>query len=359
MKKLVTIIGARPQFIKAAVLSHIIKTKNEIKEIIIHTGQHFDENMSAVFFNEMNIPKPDYFLAVNQLSHGAMTGKMIEKIENILLKEKPHAVLVYGDTNSTLAGALAAKKIHFKIIHVEAGLRSFNMNMPEEINRILTDRISDLCCCPTNQAVENLVNEGFKNYPCKILNTGDIMKDSVNYFSALAQKKSNILKNLSLLNTEFVLATIHREDNTTSIDNLKEIVSALNKINESCKVIVPLHPRTKAVLKQNKIGVSFKIIEPIGYFDMLQLLKYCRLVITDSGGLQKEAYFNKKNCIVLRNETEWIELVNHKVAHLTGANTSKILASFNHFMTNKSNFNTNLYGTHPGENIYKAIKNII
>ena len=232
MKKIVTILGARPQFVKAAVLSRVISKYNAIEEVIVHTGQHYDANMSAVFFEEMEIPVPKYNLAISGLSHGAMTGQMLQKIEEVLLEEKPDLVLVYGDTNSTIAGTLAAKKLQIKVVHVEAGLRSFNMKMPEEINRILTDRISDLLLCPTNTAIQNLQNEGFNNFSSKIVKCGDIMKDAVEFYGKTSEEKSSIISTLDLQSNEFVLATIHRQENTDDIKNLKSIFEGLELLND-------------------------------------------------------------------------------------------------------------------------------
>ncbi len=363
MKKIVTILGARPQFVKAAVLSRIITLHNEIEEIIVHTGQHYDTNMSAVFFDEMEIPKPKYNLAINGLNHGAMTGQMLEKIENVLLKEKPNAVVIYGDTNSTIAGALAAKKLDIKVIHIEAGLRSFNMKMPEEINRILTDRISDLLLCPTDTAIENLYNEGFKNLDIKIVKSGDIMKDAVQYYGQTSAQKSNIIKRLNLNPNEFVLATIHRQENTDNLTNLKTIFEALEHISTKKTVVLPLHPRTKHVLEKNDLNYDITTIDPVGYFDMLELLKNCNLVISDSGGLQKEAFFNKKYCIIVREETEWIELVRNNFAKIVGSDGVKIKTAFDNFQIqirdNNTDFSKNLYGNEVGETIHNEIKKIV
>lgn len=359
MKKIVTILGARPQFIKAAVLSRIIAEENNFKEVIVHTGQHYDTNMSAVFFDEMNIPKPKYNLAVNGLSHGAMTGQMLIKIEEVLLIEKPDLVIVYGDTNSTLAGALAAKKMHIKIAHIEAGLRSFNMHMPEEINRILTDRISDFLFCPTSKAADNLQMEGFNNFTAQLIHCGDIMGDAVKYYSQFSAQKSNIINTLKLKNDSFILATIHRQENTDCVENLQSIFEALNSINKNIKVVIPLHPRTKIMLEKHKIKVSAKIIDPVGYFDMLELLKNCNLVITDSGGLQKEAFFNKKHCIIVREETEWIELVTNGFALISGSKSEQILKAFNQLQHKNSKFSLNLYGNNVGKAIHKElVKNL-
>lgn len=359
MKRIVTILGARPQFVKAAVLSRVISKHGSVEEIIVHTGQHYDANMSDIFFSEMEIPKPKYNLAINGLSHGAMTGQMLEKIEAILMVEKPDLVVVYGDTNSTLAGALAAKKLNMKVAHVEAGLRSFNMKMPEEINRILTDRISDLLLCPTDTAIDNLLHEGFEQMPSKITKSGDIMKDAVEYYSAFSKEKSNITSALNLKSNEFVLATIHRQENTDNLENLKSIFKGLEEINKEKLVVLPLHPRTKAILTKHNLHYNLKIIDPVGYFDMLELLKNCNLVVTDSGGLQKEAFFNKKHCIIAREETEWVELVSNKFAKIVGSDSNKIIESFREFQGSKVNFEMNLYGDRVGEKIYSEILNIL
>ena len=359
MKKIVTILGARPQFVKAAVLSRVITEHNEIEEVIIHTGQHFDANMSAIFFVEMGIPKPTYNLDINGLGHGAMTGQMLEKIEKVLIDEKPEAVIIYGDTNSTIAGALAAKKMNIKVVHVEAGLRSFNMKMPEEINRILTDRISDLLLCPTDTAINNLQKEGFSNLDNKIVNCGDIMKDAVEFYSKISAEKSSILNKLSLKNDEFLLATIHRQENTDDIEKLKSIFEGLEQINKQCKVVLPLHPRTRKILEKHQLSYDITTIPPVGYFDMLELLKHCKMVVTDSGGLQKEAFFNKKHCIIARDETEWVELVEKGFATIIGASTFKMIEAFQNFKNSNADFSVNLYGNKVGEKIHTEIINLI
>jgi len=359
MKKIVTILGARPQFVKAAVLSRIISKYNAIEEVIVHTGQHYDANMSAIFFKEMDIPTPKYNLAINGLSHGAMTGQMLLKIEEILLLEKPELVVVYGDTNSTIAGALAAKKMNIKVVHVEAGLRSFNMKMPEEVNRILTDRISDLLVCPTDTAIKNLQKEGFNNLPSKVVKCGDIMKDAVEFYGKTSAKKSSIISTLNLIENEFVLATIHRQENTDSIENLKSIFTGLEEISKQKQVVLPLHPRTKAILEKNNLNYNLTIIDPVGYFDILELLKNCNLVITDSGGLQKEAFFNKKHCVIARGETEWVELVNNGFAKIVGSNTNEMILAFEDFQNSSANFEIDLYGNQVGEKIHSEILKLI
>lgn len=340
--KIITIVGARPQFIKAAALSREFAKHNNIEEIIVHTGQHFDKNMSDVFFNEMEIPKPKYNLAINSLSHGAMTGRMLEGIEELLLKEKPDLLLVYGDTNSTIAGALAAKKLHIKVAHVEAGLRSFNMDMPEEINRILTDRISDYLFCPTQPAVDNLMKEGFKAIDCNVIKCGDVMQDAANFYSKKSEEKASIAKDIDI--DTFALCTLHRAENTDDSRRLTEIVEALNEIHETIPIILPLHPRTKGKIAELGLKLNVKIIPPIGYFDMIELLKKCSLVMTDSGGLQKEAFFFKKNCVTMRDQTEWIELIENDVNVLVGANKEHIIREVNIMMDKKSDFSTDLYG---------------
>ncbi len=359
MKKIVTILGARPQFVKAAVLSRIISKHQKIEEIIIHTGQHYDVNMSAIFFEEMEIPTPKHNLEINGLSHGAMTGQMLIKIEEVLIKEKPNLVVVYGDTNSTISGALAAKKMNIKVVHVEAGLRSFNMKMPEEINRILTDRISDLLLCPTTTAIENLQNEGFQNFPSKIVKCGDIMKDAVEFYGRTSEEKSSIISNLNVEPNKFVLATIHRQENTDSIENLKAIFEGLEQIHSKSQVVMPLHPRTKAILEKHQLNFNIRFIDPVGYFDMLELLKNCNCVVTDSGGLQKEAFFNKKHCIIAREETEWVELVVNGFAKIVGSNSSKMLNAYKNFQNSTVDFNLNLYGNQVGEKIHDEILKIL
>lgn len=340
--KIVTVVGARPQFIKASVVSRAIETSTDIQEIIIHTGQHFDINMSDIFFKDMCIPKPQKNLNINGLTHGAMTGQMMVRIEEILFDENPDWVLVYGDTNSTLAAALAAKKIHIKVAHVEAGLRSFNMYMPEEINRILTDRISDILFCPTDKAVENLKAEGYEKSSVKIIKSGDVMQDAANFYAEIARKPDFDLPE------KFLLCTIHRAENTDNHFQLKEIFKALEKISERMKVILPLHPRTKAKLID--LGYDFSrsnicFLPPVGYLEMVYLLKGCSLVITDSGGLQKEAYFFSKCCITLREETEWVELVSGGFNVLTGSSYRKILDCFHKMIISKNNhFSGRLYG---------------
>lgn len=339
--KIATIIGARPQFVKAAAVSRVIKNTEGVEEVIIHTGQHYDVNMSDVFFEEMDIPKPDYNLNINGMGHGAMTGQMLEEIEKVLISENPDWVLVYGDTNSTLAGALAAKKLHIKVAHVEAGLRSFNMKMPEEVNRIITDRISDVLFCPTSTAVDNLKKEGYENIDTKIINVGDVMLDVALFYKERATKPKDSLPE------QFVLCTVHRAENTDDVDRLKSIFESLEIISKTTPVVLPLHPRTKS--KLISIDYDFdnskiKFINPVGYFEMIWLLQNCSFVMTDSGGLQKEAFFFKKQCITLRDETEWTELVENGFNILAGSESRSILKAVESIHFKAVSFNANLYG---------------
>ncbi|MGI6394842.1 MAG: non-hydrolyzing UDP-N-acetylglucosamine 2-epimerase [bacterium] len=342
--KILTVIGARPQFVKAATVSREFRKHKGIKETIVHTGQHFDKSMSDVFFEEMEIPKPDFNLNIHGLSHGAMTGQMMEKLDTILMNIRPDFVLVYGDTNSTLAGALCASKLHYKVAHVEAGLRSFNMKMPEEINRIIVDRISNILFCPTDTAVMNLKNEGFFDFGVTIVNSGDVMYDAALYYAKKSAKKSLIVIDRALRTNDFVLATIHRAENTDDVLRLSSIVKALNKIAENRRVVLPIHPRTKKMIQQSGLTLKFDVIDPVGYFDMLELLKNCAVVMTDSGGVQKEAYFFKKPCITLRDETEWTELVDEGFNEVVGSDYEKIIDSYNRIPERKCDYEKKLYG---------------
>ena len=354
-KKVVTIVGARPQFVKAAAVSRAI-SQTDIEEILVHTGQHFDHGMSEVFFSEMEITRPKYNLGINSLTHGAMTGRMLEEIEKVLLAEKPDWVVVYGDTNSTLAGGLAASKLHIPVAHVEAGLRSFNMKMPEEVNRILTDRISTLLFCPTQTAVKNLINEGFEHYGCTIEKVGDVMYDAALYYAQKSAEHSTVIDRLSLRGKGFVLVTLHRQENTDDLERLRQIMMALNAIHRELPVVFPMHPRTKKILEQTGIELLFEPIDPVGYFDMIELLKNCSLVMTDSGGLQKEAYFFKKHCVVLRDETEWVELVEGGYNVLVGADYNKLKNCLDTTNKQTKKFNDQYYGD---GSTSKKIANII
>ncbi|CAN5559284.1 UDP-N-acetylglucosamine 2-epimerase (non-hydrolyzing) [soil metagenome] len=340
--KILTVVGARPQFVKAAVISRALQQHGGMQELIVHTGQHYDNNMSDIFFTEMQIPQPAYNLEVKESLHGMMTARMMMGIEKILLDEKPNSVLVYGDTNSTMAASLAAAKLHIPVAHVEAGLRSFNMQMPEEINRIVTDKVSSLLFCPTQTAVDNLAAEGFTQSFYHIHLTGDVMYDAALFYCK--QSTNRIIEQLQLHDKKFILATIHRAENTNNLQELTNIVTALNALTADQQVIVPLHPRTAKLIGQLSVTPKFTIIEPIGYFDMLQLLQHCSLVITDSGGLQKEAYFFKKFCVIMREQTEWIELVDNGFAAIAGSNTEQIITLANKFIAASFVSENSLYG---------------
>ncbi len=345
--KILTILGARPQFIKASAFSRALLAFPDMNEIIVHTGQHYDENMSDIFFEELAIPKPNYYLNIGSGSHGLQTGKMLEKIEEVLLKEQPDWVLVYGDTNSTLAGALAAAKLHIPIAHIEAGLRSFNKKMPEEINRILTDHCAILLFAPTNVAKQHLLNEGIETD--KIHITGDIMYDTALYFAELSSQKSKILEQLALKPKKYVLATIHRAENTDHKERLTNIFNALLQLCSEIDIVLPLHPRTKKYLNTynllNKLPSNLHLIEPIGYLDMVQLEKNAALIATDSGGVQKEAFFYDVPCVTLRDETEWVELVDLGWNKLTPpTNTQEIMENIKYFLENQPKKVENPYG---------------
>ena len=341
--KIVTILGARPQFIKSSIVSKAIKKFSELEEISIHTGQHFDENMSNIFFEQFQMPKPLYNLNINKNNHGEMTGLMLDEIEKILIKENPQGVLVYGDTNSTLAGSLAAVKLNIPIFHVEAGLRSYNRSMPEEINRILTDHISSLLFCPTENAVKILKKEGIEN---GVIYSGDVMYDLF----------INQSSNKSLYNNPFVLATIHRPSNTDNPKVLNEIIEGLEEINSKIKVILPLHPRTKKKIKELDLSSSFTIIPPLGYKEMINYLINAELVITDSGGLQKEAFFSKTKCITVRSETEWVELIDSGANILCESSKKAICDAFNKMTLKKCDFSPKFYGK--GKAAIKIVKSI-
>ncbi len=363
--KLVTIVGARPQFIKAAAVSRAIQSynrqgsplnrygsKKKIKEIWVHTGQHYDDLMDRVFFDELELRKPNAHLGVGSSSHARQTGMMLERIEAVLLREKPNGTIVYGDTNSTLAGALASAKLNIPVAHVEAGLRSYSRLMPEEINRLLTDHLSALLFCPTRQAVMNLRLEGIKKGRARLVkNVGDVMYDSILYYSKLAEERSTILKDLKLVDLydksishatcgipQYYLATLHRAENTDDPQKLKSILKALNEIAKKTPVILPLHPRTKKMLQVYRLqaeGQRIKLIDPVSYLDMLTLEKNAQAILTDSGGVQKEAYWFKVPCITLREETEWIETVRQGWNRVVGTDREKIVEALIHFNKEK------------------------
>lgn len=359
MIKILTIVGARPQIIKAAALSRAIKLKfsDEISESILHTGQHYDDNMSEIFFREMGIPIPQYNLHVGSGSHGEQTAKMIQGIESTLLNEHFNAIVLFGDTNSTLAGAIAAAKIHMPIIHIEAGLRSYNMAMPEEQNRIICDQLSTLLFCPTETAVSNLEMEGFKNSKATfrngksriIYNSGDIMYDNSIYFGSIIEKKTNIIADLGLSQDNFILATIHRNNNTDEPQRLNSIFEAILEISTKHKIktILPIHPRTKKLLKQNLSPILYSkiknsehiiIIPPASFFEMIALEKAAKIIFTDSGGVQKEAYFFEKPCVIMRSETEWVEIIEQNAGIIADADKGKIISAFEELTNKKINY---------------------
>ncbi len=353
--KILTVVGARPQFVKAAVVSRSLGSINGITEVLVHTGQHYDTNMLDIFFEEMALPKPAYQLQIRETLHGAMTGKMLEALEQVMLREKPATVLVYGDTNSTLAATLAASKLQIPVSHVEAGLRSYQMDMPEEINRIVTDRLSRDLFCPTREAILNLEKEGFKNYDASIHLSGDVMMDAVKYY--FEKSRPEILNKMELKKGQYFLATVHRAENTNDGNRLHSIISALNQLHKQAPVVVPLHPRTLKYLAAYGITPAFRIVEPQGYTDMLQLIAGSRLILTDSGGLQKEAFFLDKFCITLRDQTEWTELTASGVNILTGANTQRILDAADTFLNRSFPQQQAFYGDgHAGEKISEILE---
>lgn len=349
--KLLTIVGARPQFIKAAAFSNKLKSFPDIDEVIIHTGQHYENNMSKIFFDQLDIPKPDYLLNSGGKSHGEMIGSQIIEIEKILLKECPDYVIVYGDTNSTLSGALAASKLNYSTVHIEAGLRSYNMKMPEEINRILTDRLSKFLFCPSETAKKNLIKEGYEFFDSKVYVVGDIMLDAINLFI----KK---LKFKNPLNYPYIICTLHRQENIDDIKKFREIIRALNEISKKIKIVFPIHPRTRAKIDSLGLSLADNVIikEPMSYYDFLNHINHCDLVITDSGGLQKEAYFMKKNSLIIREETEWTELVESNNNKLCGFKKETIVKGFNNRDKLNDSFDVPFYG---GGNSSELIINIL
>jgi len=340
MIRISTLVGARPQFIKASAISRIIKNEfdSQIKENIIHSGQHYDKNMSDFFFNELDIPSPNHNMNISSSRHGEMTGKMITAFESYLLENKTDYVMVYGDTNSTLAGMLAAIKLGIPVVHIEAGLRSFNLEMPEEMNRLLVDRLSKFLFCPTARAVNNLLNEGITN---GVYQVGDVMLDAALYYKDKAKIKSKILSNYKLKPKEFFLATCHRAENTNNDYRLNQIFSAIAELAASNKVILPLHPRTKKYLVKNKMIDILKnviVTDPLPFLDMILLEQSAKAILTDSGGIQKEAFFFGVPCITMRDETEWVETVELGWNKIVGANKEKILNAVNLLNYGKSGF---------------------
>lgn len=364
-QKVISIVGARPQFIKASAICRAVKNSFEdsLDHLIVHTGQHYDENMSGVFFGELEIPHPAYNLEIGSGSHGYQVAEMTRGIEQILFKEKPGLVIVYGDTNSTLAGALAASKIHIPVAHIEAGLRSFNKSMPEEINRVMTDHVSTFLFTPTKAGIENLAVEGFRagstppfsiDHPA-VFHCGDVMYDNTLHYSRVADTKSSILNNLDICDKDFILVTIHRENNTGSIERLTGIIKAIDDIGREYGIVcvLPMHPRTKKILDQIRIGSSlikntlnplFIITSPLSYFDTIVLEKNCRMIITDSGGVQKESFFFRKPCLVLRPESEWKELIEIGTARLVDADPERIKTSFREYYLHPPENFPSVYG---------------
>lgn len=359
MINLLTVIGARPQIIKAAALSRAIRQhfSESITEKLLHTGQHYDTNMSQVFFDELGIPHPDYNLGVGSGRHGEQTAKMITGIENVLLEGNFDGVVLYGDTNSTLAGAVAASKLHVPVFHIEAGLRSFNMSMPEEVNRIVCDRLSNICFAPTKTAMDNLEKEGLTHSPAlfsgdrhtKVVNSGDIMYDNSLFFATLAEQKSNILTDNSLNSGDYVLATIHRDYNTDVAERLDAILHALCDIaeQEHIPIVLPLHPRTRAILSKTsqweRLNRMLHIIQPVSFLEMTKLERHAKIVMTDSGGVQKEAFFFEKPCVILRSETEWMEIVEGKAGIVSDADYQRICDAY-HILVNQSIHFPQLFG---------------
>lgn len=370
MISLLTVIGARPQIIKAAAISRAVKEHfaDKIEERILHTGQHYDANMSQVFFDELGIPKPDYNLGVGSGSHGEQTARMIAGIEQVLVSEHFDGIILYGDTNSTLAGAVAAAKLHIPVFHVEAGLRSFNMTMPEEQNRIVCDHLSSILFAPTQTAIDNLKAEGldsakplFKDGKKRLtINSGDVMYDNALYFGKLAEEKSHILEECGVQPGGYVLATVHRDFNTDNPDRIGSIFNALSAIADSnnIHIVLPLHPRTKKYLPDN-LSKRIIIIPPASFFDILTLEKNARVVMTDSGGVQKEAFFFSKPCIILRPETEWVEIINHNAGILADADNDRIVSAYEALSDKLIQFPPLFGDGHAAKKILSAIKGYI
>lgn len=376
MIKLLTVIGARPQIIKAAAISRAVKNRfnGQIEEKILHTGQHYDANMSQVFFDELGIPQPDYNLGVGSGSHGVQTAKMIAGIEEVLTSEHFDGIILYGDTNSTLAGAVAASKIHVPVFHIEAGLRSFNMTMPEEVNRIVCDQLSSICFSPTQTGIDNLTREGFMDSPAKfkngkgrlVVNSGDVMYDNSMYFATLAEEKSDILSRIEVKPNEYILTTIHRPNNTDDPERLTAILSSLLAITEreGITLVLPLHPRTRNLLDKNleksvyeKLMASprVKIIPPASFFEIIALEKNARIVMTDSGGVQKESFFFERPCVILRPETEWVEIVEHGAGIIANADPKLIVEAYDKLIGTKPVFPPLFGDAHAAEHILEQI----
>jgi UDP-GlcNAc3NAcA epimerase len=359
--KIVTIVGARPQFIKAAMVTRIVGSKSShVKEVIVHTGQHYDYKMSQIFFDQLIIPEPDYHLEIGSGRHGDMTGRMLSKVEEVLIKEQPDCVLVYGDTNSTLSGALAAAKLHIPVAHVEAGLRSFNRQMPEEINRVLTDHMAQLLFAPTDLAVINLQKEGIVD---GVFKPGDVMFDAYLHHKTIARDRSSILDVLGVESDGYYLATVHRQENADDPDRLKEIFRAFETVGDDRRpVVIPLHPRTRKALACHhiEIGPGIKTIDPVGYLDMIKLEQNAKIIFTDSGGVQKEACFAGVPCVTLRNETEWVETVEAGINFIAGAQYESIIQAFDQARCADCDLKPDLYGNgHAAEAIVECFMNCI
>lgn len=376
MIKVLTVIGARPQIIKAAAISRAVKVRfaGQIEEKILHTGQHYDANMSQVFFDELGIPAPDYNLGVGSGSHGVQTAKMISGIEEVLTSEHFDGIILYGDTNSTLAGAVAASKIHIPVFHIEAGLRSFNMTMPEEVNRIVCDQLSSVCFSPTQTGIENLKREGFMDSPAKfkngkgrlVINSGDVMYDNSMYFATLAEEKSDILSRLGVKPNEYILTTIHRPNNTDDPERLTNILSSLLSITErdGITLVLPLHPRTRNLLDKNLDDAVYerlmnsplvKIIPPASFFEIIVLEKNAKIVMTDSGGVQKESFFFERPCVILRPETEWVEIVKHGAGIIANADPKLIVDAYDQLIETQPVFPPLFGDAHAAEHILQKI----
>lgn len=380
MIKLLTVIGARPQIIKAAAISRAIKERfrGQIEEKILHTGQHYDANMSQVFFDELGIPSPDYNLGVGSCSHGVQTAKMISGIEEVLTTEHFDGIILYGDTNSTLAGAIAASKIHIPVFHIEAGLRSYNMTMPEEVNRIVCDQLSSICFSPTQTGIDNLKREGFMDSPAKfrngkgrsVVNSGDVMYDNTMYFATLAEQKSDVLSRLCVKPNEYILTTIHRPNNTDDPASLTNILASLISITErdGITLVLPLHPRTRNLLDKNLDAAVYerlmnsplvKITPPASFFEIIVLEKNARIVMTDSGGVQKESFFFERPCVILRPETEWVEIVNHGAGIIANADPKLIVEAYDKLIGTKPVFPPLFGDGHAAEHILQKINDYL
>lgn len=371
MRQLLTIIGARPQIIKAAAISRAVKNgfSDRISERILHTGQHYDANMSQVFFDELGIPQPDYNLGVGSGHHGQQTAKMTAGIEEILLNEPFDGIILYGDTNSTLAGAVAASKLHVPVFHVEAGLRSFNMTMPEEINRIVCDQLSNICFAPTQTAMENLRREGFMDSPATfrhglrrlIYNCGDVMFDNSMHFAAIARQHTSVIQDLGIQPGSYILATIHRDNNTDNPERLSSILRAIADISaqDNIPVVLPLHPRTRKILENGtratRLPENIHIVPPASFFEINMLEQNAKIIMTDSGGVQKEAFFFEKPCVILRPETEWVEIVDHGAGILADADYDRIVLAYRQLVNHPVQFPQLFGDAHASEKILHTI----